>query len=166
MIQNDENILNTNLANLTEKEIAVERENIRLNQKNFEYIFDPKLYQNLINENKKTLSQKATLNSLFILLYRDKPILHSPFTTLSLLINIDEKFTKWRSAHALLAQRMLGTKLGTGGSSGFEYLKMAAEKNRIYLDIFNLSTFLIQKSELPKLPENLNKKLNFYFKNV
>jgi tryptophan 2,3-dioxygenase len=75
---------------------------------------------------------------------------------------MDESFTTWRHRHAMLAHRMLGTKIGTGGSSGYEYLKRAAEKNRVFLDLFNLSTFIIPKSSLPLLPSDLRKKLNFY----
>jgi tryptophan 2,3-dioxygenase len=78
------------------------------------------------------------------------------------MMDIDENFTTWRYRHALLAQRMLGTKIGTGGSSGHVYLKRAADNNRVFLDLFNLSTFLIPHSRLPKIPETLKKKLNFY----
>ncbi len=62
-----------------------------------------------------------------------------------------------------MAQRMLGTKIGTGGSSGHHYLKMAAENNRVYEDLFNLSTFLVSKSELPTLPESIMRKLKFTY---
>ena len=109
------------------------------------------------------LSQKATLNALFILLYRDEPILSQPFRFLNALMDIDQNFTTWRYRHALMAHRLLGTKIGTGGSSGHDYLKKAADNNRIYVDVLNLSTFLIPRSKLPKLPAELEKNLNFYF---
>ena len=79
-------------------------------------------------------------------------------------MDIDENFTTWRHRHAILAQRMLGKKIGTGGSSGHNYLKMAAENNRVYEDLFNLSTFLISRKELPILPKELKQDLNFSFK--
>jgi tryptophan 2,3-dioxygenase len=56
---------------------------------------------------------------------------------------------------------MLGTKIGTGGSSGHQYLKRAADNNRVFVDLFNLSTFLIPHSKLPKIPLEIKKKLNF-----
>ena len=78
-------------------------------------------------------------------------------------MDIDENFTTWRYRHALLAHRMLGTRIGTGGSSGHEYLKMAADNNRVYVDIFDLSTFIIPRKELPVLPEEIKKELSFSY---
>ena len=84
-----------------------------------------------------------------------------PFQMMSLMMDIDENFTAWRYRHALMAQRMLGTKIGTGGSSGHTYLKRAADNNRVFTDLFNLSTYLIPRSRLPKIPANIKSKLNF-----
>ena len=92
--------------------------------------------------------------ALLINLYRDEPILHLPFRFLSLLVDIDEQFTHWRYRHALMVQRMIGTKIGTGGSSGHGYLRKAAEKNKVFTDLVNLSTFLIPRSALPALPQS------------
>jgi tryptophan 2,3-dioxygenase len=96
------------------------------------------------------------------MLYRDEPLLNLPQKIITSLIDIDENFTTWRYRHALMAHRMLGTKIGTGGSSGHLYLKRAADNNRVFVDLFNLSTFLIPKSRLPKLPDSIKKELNFH----
>ena len=77
--------------------------------------------------------------------------------------NIDENFTTWRYKHAILAQRMIGQKLGTGGSSGADYLKRAAEGNRIFSDLTNLSSYLLPSSLRPELPETLKKRLGFRY---
>jgi tryptophan 2,3-dioxygenase len=37
---------------------------------------------------------------------------------LTLLMDIDEMLALWRYRHALMVQRMIGVKIGTGGSSG------------------------------------------------
>ncbi len=60
-------------------------------------------------------------------------------------------------------QRMLGAKLGTGGSSGYSYLKATVDKHRVFTDLFNLSTFLIPESMLPPLPPQLKARLAFVF---
>ena len=78
-------------------------------------------------------------------------------------MTLDSNFTTWRYRHAQLAKRMLGTKIGTGGSSGHKYLKATADRNKIFEDFNNLSTFLIPKSALPMLPKELKKKLSFHF---
>ena len=51
--------------------------------------------------------------------------------------------------------------MGTGGSSGHAYLMDAASKHRIFKDLFNLSTYLIPRHELPPLDEVIRNKFNF-----
>ena len=50
---------------------------------------------------------------------------------------------------------------GTGGSSGFSYLKATAERHKVFNDLFNLSTYMIGLEYLPKLPLALRKALAF-----
>ncbi|MEO0777693.1 MAG: tryptophan 2,3-dioxygenase family protein, partial [Bacteroidota bacterium] len=69
----------------------------------------------------------------------------------------------WRYRHAQMVLRMLGRKIGTGGSSGHEYLRETALRHQIYTDLHNISTLLIPRSELPELPIALKKELGFYF---
>ncbi len=127
----------------------------------FTSLFNADAYGVLQASGQRTLSQKATLGALFIFLYRHEAILHQPYRLLTALLTIDEKLTAWRYRHALMAHRLLGSKVGTGSSSGHQYLQKAAEHSRIFVDLFNLSTFLLPLSQLPKLPANLKKSLNF-----
>jgi len=78
-------------------------------------------------------------------------------------MNIDELLTTWRYRHAQMVQRMIGNKIGTGGSSGHEYLAKTAEKHRIFKDFHNISSLMIPRSELPDLPVDLNQELSFYY---
>ncbi len=112
------------------------------------------------------LSYKATLGALFINLYRDEPILQLPFQLLSKLIDIDELLTTWRYRHAQMVLRMIGRKIGTGGSSGFDYLLNTAIKHQIFIDMHNISTLMIPRSELPELPTNLKQQLSFYYSKI
>jgi tryptophan 2,3-dioxygenase len=115
----------------------------------------------LHNEGTWRLSHRATLAALFISLYRDQPILAMPYRLIAALIDMDELFTSWRYRHALMVHRMIGTKIGTGGSSGYHYLKATADKHRVFMDLTNLSTFLIPRSALPSLPTSLRDRLGF-----
>jgi len=108
-------------------------------------------------------SQKALQAALFINLYRDQPALHLPFRIMSDLMDLDELLTLWRYRHALMAQRMLGTKMGSGGSSGHDYLAMTASRHRIFKDFFAMSTFLIPRSKLPALPRDVENKMGFRY---
>lgn len=162
MINEDEKTIRDNSAHLSQKEISIQLELLNLTRSTFDSLFDSNKHQDLINNKQRKLSQKAILNALFVLLYRDEPLLNLPQKIITALIDIDENFTTWRYRHALLAHRMLGTKIGTGGSSGHVYLKRAADNNRVFIDLFNLSTFIIPKTRLPKLPESIKKELNFH----
>ncbi len=162
ILKDDEKIIESNSANLSDRQKLMQLENLKNTRITFDSLFSKEKHQELIDQNQRKLSQNAILNALFILLYRNESMLTLPFQILTSMMDIDENFTTWRYRHALLAQRMLGTKIGTGGSSGHVYLKRAADNNRVFLDLFNLSTFLIPHSRLPKIPETLKKKLNFY----
>jgi len=109
------------------------------------------------------LSPKALRAALFVMLYRDQPVLQQPFKILNALMDIDETMALWRYRHALMVQRMLGMKMGSGGSSGHDYLVQTAAKNRIFLDLFGLSTFMIPRSTLPKLPKDVEEKMGFRY---
>ena len=130
---------------------------------NYDIIFNEQEYQKLIKKGVKKISRKACLSSLFIMLYREQPILDLPYRIITKLIDIDNLMNKWRYGHANLAQRMIGSKIGTGGSAGHSYLSKTLEKHKIFDDLTNLSTYLIPRSSLPKLPEELKNKLGYYF---
>ena len=132
----------------------------------FAGIMDRARHDAMISEGKLRLSYKATLAALFINLYRDEPILHIPFMLLSRLVEIDDHLTTWRYRHAQMVMRMLGKKMGTGGSSGHEYLATTAARHHIFADFHNVSTLLIPRSELPVLPVHLRRNLGFYFSAV
>jgi tryptophan 2,3-dioxygenase len=62
-----------------------------------------------------------------------------------------------------MAQRMIGNKIGTGGSTGYNYLKATVDKYRVFGDLVNLSTFLIPRSRLPELPAHVKRNLGFQY---
>jgi tryptophan 2,3-dioxygenase len=114
-------------------------------------------------QNGSKLSYKATLNALFIHLYNQEPLLHTPYKILNKIVEIDEQFTTWRYRHAQMVMRMLGKKMGTGGSSGHDYLKATAAKHHVFQEFHNISTLLVPSSYVPILPEHIAKQMSFYF---
>jgi tryptophan 2,3-dioxygenase len=136
---------------------------VEKNQANFDALLDEGKHNALVQEKKRRLSQKATLAALLIELYRDEPILHLPFRLLTGLMDMDEQWTTWRYRHALMVHRMIGNKVGTGGSSGHSYLRATTEEHKVFTDLFNLSTFLIPRSRLPELPEGVKRTLDFNY---
>ena len=107
------------------------------------------------------LSRRALLAALLINLYRDEPILHLPFQLLAVLADIERNFTTWRQRHAQMVMRMIGTRIGTGGSSGHEYLDRTAERHRVFADLSALASFYIPRSALPRLPPDVRSRMGF-----
>ena len=162
MINNDKELIyNNNSIDDTAKEVSLKNYDVIKNT--YEALFDEKKYIKLLDEGHRRLSQKATLAALFIKLYRDEPVLQLPHRLLTQLVDIDQLLTSWRYRHSLLVFRMIGVKIGTGGSAGHGYLKKTAEKHSIFRDISNLSTYIIPRSSLPKLPIKLKKELGFFY---
>ena len=78
-------------------------------------------------------------------------------------LTLREKIDSLKDNHALLAQRQVGNKAGTGGSSGYSYLRStASDRYKIFNDIVNLSTWLIPREYTPKLTEDLKRRLNTF----
>lgn len=128
-------------------------------EKNNMDAFDEVLFQH--KETHYTLSAKANRAALFIMLYRGYPLLQLPFQLLNNLLEIDEQLSTWRHRHMNMVHRMIGTRIGTGGSSGKDYLKSAADKHYIFKEIAQLTSFLIERRRLPQLPKEIEKKLGF-----
>lgn len=148
---------------LTESDKENNYKIISESEKVFSALLNENEYNKIKDEGHWRLSFKAVQAALLIQLYRDQPIFQLPFKLLTSILDIDETITSWRYRHALLARRMLGAKVGTGGSSGAKYLSQSTEQHKIFNDFFKLTTFLIPRSHLPKLPKSVEKKLGFNY---
>lgn len=109
----------------------------------------------------RKLSMSASRNALFIMLYRDYPLLTQPFELISILLEIDELLSMWRHKHIHMVQRTIGKRVGTGGSTGAQYLKSAADTHYVFKEIAELTSFLVSRHAIPALPERLTKDLCF-----
>ncbi len=161
LLEQDRETIESN-PTISEKERQQELRDWQGTRDNFDALFDEQKYEVLQQSGQFRLSQKAMLSALFIKQYSEEPIFNVPFQVITALTEIDEKLTIWRYRHAMMVQRMLGTKIGTGGSSGHHYLKKTTETNRVFLDFFNMATFLLPKEMLPALPDSITRYLGFY----
>lgn len=162
MFQSDINVVRNN-SRLTDEEKARDIAGLENTLKNFDALFSEELYNKLRNDGQFRLSYRALHAAILIPLYRHQPILQTPFRIIRALLDIDETMTTWRYRHAMMALRMLGQKIGTGGSSGHKYLADATAKHKIFGDFFNLATFFIPSSQVPPLPESIAKRMNFNY---
>ena len=130
----------------------------------FDFIFFEKPGNLLLEEQQKlqiTLSSTAMRAALFIMLYRDFPVFQTSYQILDSLVEIDNLMAGWRHKHLVMVRRMIGMRVGTGNTSGSGYLEGALARHFIFKDIEALATFLIERKKLPKLPEELIKKLSY-----
>jgi len=73
-------------------------------------------------------------------LYRDRaadPLRAAWHEVAELLLDHDEGTARWRHHHALMAAREIGTRPGTGGSPGVEYLKSRVDR-RFFADLWDV----------------------------
>lgn len=119
--------------------------------------FDKVFFQ----EGRGDISPKAMQAALFITLYRDLPIFQLPFELLNTLSEIDELLSNWRYRHFSMVRRMIGLRVGTGGTSGAGYLEGTLSQHYAFREITEVATFLIERSKLPQLPNILKEKVSF-----
>ena len=93
---------------------------------------------------------RARAGLLFIESYRELPLLSWPRKLIDTMVELEESMLLWRSAHARMVERMIGRRIGTGGSSGVDYLDRTS-KYRVFTDLWGVRTILIKKEELPEL---------------
>lgn len=108
-----------------------------------------------------TFSATALQSALFIMLYRDFPVFQTSYQILDSLIEIDHLMAGWRHKHMVMVRRMIGMRQGTGNTSGAGYLQGALESHFVFKDLEGLSTFLIERKKLPRLPKELINKLSY-----
>ena len=112
-------------------------------------------------EGRGDLSSKAMQAALFITLYRDLPVIQMPFALLNTLSEIDELLSNWRYRHFSMVRRMIGIRAGTGGTSGAGYLEGTLSQHYAFREITEVATFLIERSKLPELPNELKEMVSF-----
>jgi len=87
--------------------------------------------------------------ALFILQNPDLPLLAWPREVVSGLVELEQALLVFRQRHARMVERVIGRRVGTGGSSGVDYLDRTALTYRVFTDLWALRTFQIQPRANP-----------------
>jgi tryptophan 2,3-dioxygenase len=74
-------------------------------------------------------------------IFRDRERHGELFDLAEALLDHDETFALWRARHVLMVERQIGSKTGTGGSSGAEYLRSTLDK-RFYPELWEVRSQL------------------------
>ena len=110
----------------------------------------------------RLLSPEASQSALFIMLYRGYPLMELPFQLLDALLELDNQLANWRFRHLNMVRRMIGSRVGTGGSTGAGYLQGALEKHYVFKEISQLTSFLIDRRRLPVLPKSVSSRMGYH----
>ena len=74
-------------------------------------------------------------------IFRDRAHHGDLFDLCEALLDHDEAFAHWRARHVLMVERQIGSKTGTGGSSGAQYLRTTLGK-RFYPELWDVRSHL------------------------
>ncbi|MBV9972025.1 MAG: tryptophan 2,3-dioxygenase [Candidatus Eremiobacteraeota bacterium] len=74
-------------------------------------------------------------------IYEEPDKYYDLYLLLEDLIEFDERFLLWRSRHILMVERMIGSKMGTGGSLGVAYLATTLNR-KFFPELWEVRTYL------------------------
>lgn len=104
--------------------------------------------EQFLMEDGEAIRHRAGL--LFIESYRDLPLLSWPRRLIDSFVELEQSMLLFRTHHARMVERMIGRRMGTGGSSGVDYLD-ATTKYRIFVDLWAVRTLLLKRDALPEV---------------
>ena len=88
---------------------------------------------------------------LFIETYRELPLLAWPREVLDALVELEQHFVIFRQRHARMVERVIGRRVGTGGSAGVDYLDKTALSYRVFRDLWAIRTLQVRRDAAPPL---------------
>jgi tryptophan 2,3-dioxygenase len=97
-------------------------------------------------------TDRAHAAFLFLASYREEPLLRWPSSLVEQVITYEEALRIFRFRHARMVERMIGLRVGTGGSTGVEYLDETARRHRIFGELLTAQSFLLPRERLPPVP--------------
>jgi tryptophan 2,3-dioxygenase len=114
-------------------------------------LFSLETHQKMLVSGQRHISFMATMGAVMIhTLHTDMPLEYSVLMKLS---DIDDIFQQWRQRHSQIVLRMLGSKNGTGGSSGHPYLLQTLNRSRIFMDLSQCVHYIIPELNINALRE-------------
>ena len=94
--------------------------------------------------------QRVRAGLLFVESYRQLPLLAWPRTLIDTVVELEENLVLLRSRHARMVERIIGRRIGTGGSSGVDYLDQTT-RYRVFHELWTVRTLLLPRDRVPPL---------------
>ncbi len=85
--------------------------------------------------------QSATVEAAWIAVYREPERHWDLYELAEKLVDLEYRFQQWRFAHLKTVERIIGGKMGTGGSEGLTYLAKALE-SQFFPELLRVRTSL------------------------
>jgi len=86
-------------------------------------------------------AESATVETAWLAVYRDPERYWDLYELAEKLVDLEYRFQQWRFAHLTTVERIIGGKMGTGGSQGLPYLARALD-NRFFPELLKVRTEL------------------------
>lgn len=103
-----------------------------------------------VPEAERSRTRRIRAAILFIESYRELPLLAWPRLLLDAVVELESSLVLFRTRHARMVERVIGRRVGTGGSAGVDYLDRTAQ-NRIFTELWSVRTMLLPRADLPGL---------------
>ncbi len=104
-------------------------------------------------EERRARKSRIRAATVFIESYRELPLLAWPREIVDRVIEMEQSMLIFRQRHARMVERVIGRRVGTGGSAGVEYLDNTALAYRVFKDIWAVRSILLREDALPSVRE-------------
>lgn len=101
------------------------------------------------DEAERARMRRVRAGLLYIESHRNLPLLAWPRLLIDTVVEVEEQMVLWRHRHARMVERVIGRRVGTGGSSGVEYLDRTT-RARIFGELWTVRTLLMPKRLVPE----------------
>jgi tryptophan 2,3-dioxygenase len=106
------------------------------------------LFAEDVEEEQRQRVSRIRAGILFIESYRELPLLAWPRLLLDTIVQLEEHLIGFRFRHARMVERVIGRRVGTGGSPGVDYLDQTVQY-RIFKELWTVRTLLLPADYRP-----------------
>lgn len=108
------------------------------------------LFAEDVPEAEQERTRRIRAGLVFVESYRRLPLLAWPRLLVDTIVELEENLVLWRTRHVRMVERVIGRRIGTGGSAGVDYLEQTT-KYRIFTNLWTVRTLLLPAGALPEL---------------
>lgn len=97
-----------------------------------------------VPEDERARRRRIRSAALFIEVFRELPLLAWPREVVDGLVAVEQAYIVFRQRHARMVERLIGRRVGTGGSTGVDFLDKGANY-RVFRDLWAARTILVRR---------------------